>query len=60
MTDATRLRILWWAFIAAIVLGILLPPTQTTIFVLGCLMGLAYFLSPVFARIFKRKDNTDA
>ena len=60
MTNVTRLRIFWWMFIAAIVLGILLPPTQTTIFVVGSLMVLAYFLSPLFAIIFKRKDNTDA
>lgn len=60
MTDVTRLRILWGMFIAAIVLGILLPASQTTIFFVGCLAALAYFLSPLFACIFKRKDNTDA
>ncbi len=60
MTDTTRLRILWGMFIAAIVLGFLLPATQTTIYVVGCLTVLAYFLSPLFACIFKRKENTDA
>jgi len=60
MTDATRLRIFWWMFIAAIVLGVLLPATKTTILVVGCLMVVAYLLSPVFAHIFKRKENTDA
>jgi len=60
MTHKKRVRIHWAMFIVAIALGILLPATKTTILVVGCLAAVAYLLSPVFARIFKVNESTDA
>lgn len=60
MKRPTRKRIHWAMFIVAILLGILLPATQTTIFVLGGLTVLAWIASPLLARIFKVNESTDA
>lgn len=60
MTRTKQLRIHWAMFIVAIALGIILPATKTTILVIGCAAVVAYILSPLFARIFKVNESTDA
>ena len=60
MTDQTKLKLMWGGFGAAIVVGLLLPATQTTIFVVGGLMCLAYICAPLMATNKNRKDNTNA
>jgi len=60
MTNFEKLTLLWGGFVVAIVLGVLLPATQTTIFVVGCLMGIAWICAPLMATNKNRKDNTDA
>jgi len=60
MTRTKRIRIHWAMFIVAILLGILLPATTTTVLVLGCLTVIAWIARGWFARIFKVNENTDA
>ncbi len=57
MTDRTKLKLMWGGLGASVVLGLLLPATQTTIFVLAGLMCLAAVCAPLMATNKNRKDN---
>lgn len=59
MTDSTKLKLLWGGFVGAGVVGVLLPATKTIIFVLVCLMFIAWICAPLMATNKNRKDNTD-